>query len=104
MRSVSVDGSFPYALLQNGADPNALESNGTSTLHSAVTYRDNAAVIIADLLRCGAGPNTEHHDGTCVLYYLQVHGFPDLGKQLLSLGLNPEAGNEHGQTPVVHQR
>ncbi|CVL05458.1 uncharacterized protein FMAN_10726 [Fusarium mangiferae] len=99
-----MNGGLLYALLQKGADPNALESNGAFVLHPAATYRDNAAVIILGLLRYGAGSRTEQHDGTYVLYYLQVHWPSDLAKQLLGPGLNPEAGDENGRTPLVHRR
>ncbi|KAK2476995.1 hypothetical protein H9L39_12219 [Fusarium oxysporum f. sp. albedinis] len=90
-------------LLQGGAGANALDGNGASALHLAATHGVHAGVIISGLLRHGADPRTRCRDGRCVLHYLaKLTGPPDIAKQLRNLGLDPNARDEHGQTPLLH--
>ncbi|RKK15062.1 hypothetical protein BFJ66_g3659 [Fusarium oxysporum f. sp. cepae] len=90
-------------LLQGGAGANALDGNGASALHLAATHGVHAGVIISGLLRHGADPRTRCRDGRCVLHYLaKFTGPPDVAKQLRNLGLDPNARDEHGQTPLLH--
>ncbi|RKK83976.1 hypothetical protein BFJ69_g2278 [Fusarium oxysporum] len=97
-------------LLQHGADANvggaganALDGNGASALHLAATHGVHAGAIISGLLRHGADPRTRCRDGRCVLHYLaKFTGPPDVAKQLRNLGLDPNAPDEHGQTPLLH--
>ncbi|KAH7201572.1 hypothetical protein DER44DRAFT_841859 [Fusarium oxysporum] len=89
-------------LLQGGAGANALDGNGASALHLAATHGVHAGVIISGLLRHGADPRTRCRDGRCVLHHLaKFTGPPDVAKQLRNLGLDPNARDEHGQTPLL---
>ncbi|ENH67155.1 Beta-hexosaminidase [Fusarium oxysporum f. sp. cubense race 1] len=91
------------ALLQGGAGANALDGNGASALHLAATHGVHAGVIVSGLLRHGADPRTRCRDGRCVLHHLaKFTGPPDVAKQLRNLGLDPNARDEHGQTPLLH--
>ncbi|KAI7765376.1 hypothetical protein LZL87_007127 [Fusarium oxysporum] len=97
------EGGFLYILLQNGTDHNALDGNGACALHLAAAHRVHAGVIITGLPRHGSDPRTRCRDRRCVLHYLaKFMGSPDVAKQLVNLGLNPNARNEHSQTPLLH--
>ncbi|KAG6985344.1 Ankyrin repeat domain-containing protein 50 [Fusarium oxysporum f. sp. conglutinans] len=90
-------------LLQGGAGANDLDGNGASALHLAVTHGVHAGVIISGLLRHCADPRTRCRDGRCVLHHLaKFMGPPGVAKQLRNLGLDPNARDEHGQTPLLH--
>ncbi|SCO88685.1 related to beta-N-hexosaminidase [Fusarium oxysporum] len=74
-------------LLQGGAGANALDGNGASALHLAATHGVHAGMSRWAL---------------CAALSCQVHGAPDVAKQLRNLGLDPNARDEHGQTPLLH--
>ncbi|KAL9565302.1 hypothetical protein ACKAV7_010662 [Fusarium commune] len=97
------EGGFLDILLQNGTDHNALDGNGACALHLAAAHRVHAGVTITGLPRHGSDPRTRCRDRRCVLHYLaKFMGPPDVAKQLVNLGLDPNARNEHSQTPLLH--
>ena len=86
-------------LLQYGADPNALDSNGCTCLHTSVSPR-----VISVLLRAGADPNlkTKKH-GMTALHYAAKRDDGDVVCSLLAderTRVNEK--NEDGHTAYVY--
>ena len=86
-------------LLQYGADPNALDSNGCTCLHTSVSSR-----VISVLLRAGADPNlkTKKH-GMTALHYAAKRDDGDVVCSLLAderTRVNEK--NEDGHTAYVY--
>ena len=85
------------ALLNSGADPNAMEGDGETPLHHAV--RSDRVEIAEMLLIAGADPNARTMNGT------PLHGAAHYGASLvvgmlLAAGADPNAKNDLGWTPL----
>src|SRR5213593_3245695 len=87
------------ALIQQGANVNAAEADGTTALHWA-SYRDD--VESADLLiRAGAKVNAANDLGATPLWTASLNGSAPMVKRLLEAGANPNAALLAGETPVM---
>ncbi len=87
-------------LLADGANPNAVATNGYSGLmHAAeMGYRDSVEALLAG----GAQPNAKNHSGDSALLLATVEGYKDVVKVLLA---NMADGNVHdgdGVTPLIY--
>jgi len=87
------------ALIQQGANVNAAEADGTTALHWA-SYRDD--VDSADLLiRAGAKVNAANDLGVTPLWTASLNGSAAMVGRLLEAGANPNAALLAGETPVM---
>ena len=87
------------ALLEQKADVNAAEGDGTTALHWA-SYRDDGE--IADLLiRAGARVNAANDLGATPLWTACLNGSAGMVRRLLQAGANPNLALLLGETPVM---
>src|SRR5215471_10816066 len=87
------------ALIQNHADVNAAEPDGTTALHWA-SYRDD--LESADLLiRAGAKVNAVTDLGVTALWAASQNGSAAMVRRLLQAGANPNLALLSGETPVM---
>lgn len=91
-------------LLQRGADPNVVATNGSylRPLHSAAAGRHIA--ICAALLERGAEANARQHGGFTPLHAAAQHGDEPLAELLLRYGADPRAATDAGQDAIVLAR
>jgi ankyrin len=87
------------ALLQQGANVNVAEADGTTALHWA-SYRDD--LESADLLiRAGAKVNAANDLGATALWTASLNGSEAMVRRLLQAGANPDLALLAGETPVM---
>jgi uncharacterized protein len=87
------------SLLQNKADVNATEADGSTALHWA-SYRDdleNAALLI----RAGANVNAANDLGVTALWTASQNGSSAMVRRLLEAGADPKLPLLSGETPVM---
>jgi ankyrin repeat protein len=95
----SADRNAVRLLLQQKADVNAAEGDGTTALHWA-SYRDD--IESADLLiRAGAKVNAANDLGATPLWAACLNGSSTMVRRLLQAGANPNAALLLGETPVM---
>ena len=95
----TADATALRALLQKGADVNAVEPDGTTALHWA-SYRDDTDS--ADLLlRAGAKVNAANDLGATPLWTASLNGSETMVRRLLAAGANPNTALLAGETPVM---
>jgi ankyrin repeat protein len=86
-------------LLQDKADVNAAEPDGTTALHWA-SYRDDGES--ADLLiKAGANVNAANDLGATPLWNASLNGSSAMVRRLLQAGANPNAALLLGETPLM---
>ena len=86
-------------LVQQKADVNTAEADGTTALHWA-SYRDDA--VSADLLiRAGANVNAANDLGATALWTASLNGSAAMVRRLLQAGANPNAALLLGETPLM---
>jgi len=95
----NVDKEQVRALVQQGANVNAADADGTTALHWA-SYRDD--LDIADLLiRAGAKANVANDLGATPLWTASQNGSATMVRRLLDAGANPDAPLLSGETPLM---
>lgn len=87
------------ALVKDGADVNAAESNGTRPLHWAVHHGN--VDLVKQLLKAGADVNVANNYGATPISEAAVLGDYALMKVLLDAGADPDSRNPDGQTPLM---
>ena len=91
-------------LIDAGADPNAVNSDGDTALHKAAgCVLPNAAEVVLVLLNAGADPNAVNSDGETPLHQAaecQWFGSAEAVLVLLNAGADPNAINSDGETPL----
>ena len=96
------------ALLDGGADPNALNKHGFAPLHLAAASKGAAAeAAIETLVRGGAAVNardasTDIDGGRTALHHALMHGRGSHVALLCSLGADASIANGRGYTPLHH--
>ncbi len=87
------------ALLDEKADVNAAEADGTTALHWAC-YRDDLESA-GLLIRAGANVNAATDLGVTPLWTASQNGNADIVRKLLEAGANPNAALLAGETPLM---
>ncbi|MGY2892926.1 ankyrin repeat protein [Deinococcus sp. UYEF24] len=89
------------ALLNLGADVNAVSRNAmqVTPLHSAAA--GSHAPLLHLLLAAGANPNAAQHGGYTPLHSAAQNGQPELVQALLEAGADPQAKTDEGQTALA---
>lgn len=93
------DSRGALALLQNGANVNTPQNDGTTPLHWAVYQVDET--LVKELLRREADPDTRNSFGSSPLSEAARLANVTLVEQLLDAGANPKVANADGQTPLM---
>jgi uncharacterized protein len=93
------DSAGALALVEDKADVNAAESDGTTPLHYAV-YHDDVA-LVESLLKAGAKASVSNSYGSTPLSEAAVRGNPRVIELLLKAKADPNQGNADGQTPLM---
>lgn len=86
-------------LLNDGADPDAMQADGATALHWAV-FRENSAMLNA-LLNAGADVNAVNRLGASPLFIAAEGGNAELIGQLLEAGADPDVALMIGETPLM---
>ena len=87
------------ALLDAGADPNAVSSDGTTALHWAAHHGDRA--LVRALLNAGASPEAVNDYGVTPLAAAAVEADFEIIAALLEAGADVESPNAEGQTALM---
>jgi uncharacterized protein len=95
----NADSDAVRRLVQQKADVNSAEADGTTALHWA-SYRDDA--VSAELLiRAGANVNAANDLGATPLWTASLNGSAAMVRRLLQAGANPNAALLLGETPLM---
>lgn len=84
-------------LFVSGANPQTVDSCGTSLLHAAC--RTGSLPVVKDLVRRGVGINAPDNAGWTPLHVAVCMGRQDVAVYLLQHGAKPDAVNLRGQIP-----
>src|SRR5689334_6734384 len=87
------------ALLQNGANVNAAEPDGTTALHWT-SYRDDGEGT-GLLIKAGANLNARNDLGATPLWVASFNGSDPLVRQLLAAGADPNLALLAGESPLM---
>jgi len=87
------------ALLDQHADVNAPQVDGTTALHWSV--RDDDVEMSRLLLKAGANPNAANRYGMTVLSQACTNGNGEIVQMLLDAGADPNAALPGGETPLM---
>ena len=93
------DGATVRVLLDEGADANARDADGTTALH--VAARLGATETAELLIDAGAGIDATTRYGVTPLALAAASGSPELVTHLLSAGADPDATSREGQTVLM---
>jgi ankyrin repeat protein len=86
------------SFLQNGADPNAVGSDGGTLLHTAASF--GWIDIIKLLAETGANVNASDSEGVTPLHLAARGGHTEAVRALLHAGADPRLKDKNGETPV----
>ena len=87
-------------LLQQKADVNSAQADGTTALHWAVRHDDLGTVD--QLVRAGANVNTANRDGATAMYLACINGNTAMVDRLLKAGVDANATFlMHNETPLM---
>jgi uncharacterized protein len=95
----SGDRATTLALLDQRADANAAESDGTTALHWAV-HRDDLE-LVERLIKAGANVKAVNQYGATPMSEAAVVGNVKVLEKLLKAGADPDSANADGQTPLM---
>jgi uncharacterized protein len=87
------------ALVQQKANVNAAEADGTTALHWAA-YRDDAESVDL-LIRAGANVNAANDLGATPLWNASMNAGAPIARRLLDAGANPNLALLAGETPLM---
>jgi ankyrin len=93
------DAAAVRALIQQRADVNAPEVDGTTALHWAA--RSGDADLVAALLRAGARPSPANRYGATPLLLAAANGHARIVDALLKAGARADAAGPEGETPLM---
>ena len=93
------DHSAVRALLEDGADVNATQPDGTTALHWAAYWDDSDTANL--LIRLDARVNAENELGATPLWVSCIHGSAAMIDRLLKAGANVNAALPGGETPLM---
>ena len=89
-------------LLENGAEPNALDKIKNSPLHCVFLAKDEKYIVeaIKELVSHGADINTQNKKGKTPLHRATKLDNYSITKVLLELGSDPNIKDENGNTAL----
>lgn len=87
-------------LARAGGDVNALNRNGRSPLHAALTARSERSGNVAALLEAGANANVRDERGWTLLHVGAWHSRTTSLSLLIEAGVDPDARNEENETAL----
>jgi len=93
------DGGALRVLLEQGADVNAPEADGTTALHWAAYWDDGDSADL--LIRAGAQVNAANDLGATPLWAACENGSAAMVQRLLQAGADPNAALLSGETPLM---
>jgi ankyrin repeat protein len=93
------DGAAVNALLDRGADVNAVEGDGTTALHWAAL--GDELEIVELLLEAGASPSAANRFGVTPLELAATNGNAAIVPRLLAAGADVNARSREGHTPLM---
>lgn len=93
------DQQVALALIEDGADVNVAETNGTTALHWAVHNGD--LPLVKRLLKGGVAVDAVNAFGASPLSEAAILGDPDIIKSLLKAGASVDLANSEGQTALM---
>lgn len=79
------------ALVAKGANPNALDRQGNTTLMWAAANETGSTALVEELLKLGADPNARNQQGETVLDWARRRGNTPVLQALLKAGAHQEA-------------
>ncbi|PVU72509.1 hypothetical protein DDW10_04100 [Sulfolobales archaeon SCGC AB-777_J03] len=88
--------------LENGANPNAIDSYGSTPLHYVA--RIGRVEIVKILLEHGANPNAKDNDGRTPLHYAASWIDAGVVKILLEHGADPWIADNGGHIPLDYAK
>jgi uncharacterized protein len=92
------DAAAVRALLERGADANAIGPYGTPALHWVVRVQDRALAGL--LLDAAADPNLRTHTGVAPLHLAIENGDLDIVELLLAAGADAQLSDHTGESPL----
>ena len=93
------DRAAAIALLQNHADVNVPEPDGTTALHWAARQDDSE--MVDRLIKAGANVKAANRYGVTPLYLACVNGSAAVIAKLLDAGADPNGATTEGETPLM---
>jgi ankyrin repeat protein len=85
-------------LLKNGADPNAVATNGSKLAVINSAAASNNAEVVKLLLRDGANPDAQQQGGYTALHAAAQHNNAEMVRVLLDAGANVSLRSDDGKT------